>query len=220
MRINDQGEIELIMIERAADDSEWWISYLNANTPTSYLVLSAGSCPVRDDLGDCYAPVYARAWWNDSGSQIYVSLGKQPDGGGMALARIQRTNGLWRVAEIFMTHYTSLRVIGIASDGLIAYEREEYETSKNGKRSLGRRWVTAAIYPNFCTPSECLPSEGDEMAADGAKFPRGWTRNGGLLFIETGPGNQRNIREYSNPFTGEVGTLNLRDVDRQRDTTF
>lgn len=42
-----------------------------------------------------------------------------------------------------------------------------------------------------------------------------------LLFRGTGPGNQLNIREYSNPFTGELGPLDIQDVDRgQRATTF
>jgi len=219
VRIDDQGDVELVMVERPADGSAWFISYLNADTG-DYSIISGGSCPTQDDSGNCYQPSYSQAWWNDDGSQIYVGLYAQPVER-LALARIQRFNDQWQVAEILMTHYTSLRVIGVTSVGLIAYEREEYETSKNGRRSINRHWVTAVIDPESCSQFECLPTDGIELAADGQKFPRGWTRTGGLLFIETGPGNQKNIREYSNPFTGEVGTLNLRDVDRdQRDTTF
>ena len=220
VRISDLGEIELVMIERAPDDSEFRVSYVNVDSG-AYSLLTSGNCPMQDELGECFIPSKKLTWWNEDGSEIYLGAYSPTTTNQTAIARIQRVNEQWQPAKILMTHQTSLQsalsVIGVRSDGLLAYERMEVRN----KRS--RYWVTAAIFPNLCVDPEpeCLPSDGIEMAADGTGFPRGWTRNGGMLFIETGPGNQRNLREYSNPFTGTVGRLNLRDVDRdQRDASF
>jgi hypothetical protein len=119
-----------------------------------------------------------------------------------------------------MTHSSALQIVGVSSPGLLTYEFIEVVLNKRGKVS-STQWRTAVIDPIECEAFQCAPSDGDMLPVDSTKFPRGWTRSAGLLFIETGPGNQRDIREYSNPFTGEVGSLDIQDVDRlERDTSY
>ena len=101
---------------------------------------------------------------------------------------------------------------------MLAYESNELVNKRT------RVWLTAAIFPDLCADPEpeCLASDGIQMAADATKFARGWTRNGGMLFYEKSAGTQGGIlQEYSNPFTGAVGSLKLGPIERdQRDTTY
>lgn len=58
------------------------------------------------------------------------------------------------------------------------------------------------------------------MAADAEKFPDGWTRDGGMLFVEP-VNNNSNLRKYDDPVSGAVGALDIPDVDRfERDSTY
>jgi len=219
VRINDQGHIELVLVERTADQSEQFISIFNHDTG-DYSILSAGTCHVQDDQETCYNP-YGRINWNETGTGIFFEP-IDPIDGRHAIAKLQQVSDVWGQAEIFMTHHRYMGIIGISSAGFVAYEYEEVETNKNGK-VLNRIWSAGTIYANECELSDCVPYDGVQLAVDVFKYPRGWTRSGGLLFIETGPGAQRNIREYSNPYTGEIGTLDIRNVDRyqyHRDSTF
>jgi hypothetical protein len=223
VRITDSGEIELITVEYAPDKSEWRLVHVNVDSPAR-TPLSAGDCPFQDADGLCFRPSYTQAWWNDDGSEVYFNPNSWPDAEPdyVALARIARASGAWQTAEILMKHDAQINVIGIRPDGLLAYEWLHYVPRKNGRTSFkDTYWVAASLYPDDCAALECTPEDGQEMAADADKYPRGWTRAGGMLFIETGPGAQRNIWEYSDPFTGAIGELRIEDVDRfERDTSY
>jgi len=218
VRINDQGQIELVLVERAADESEWLISLFNTDN-AAYSILSAGNCHAQSVSGHCFVQQLGRINWNDDGSQIFFEP-ENPLYVGQAIARLQRLNGLWQPAEILMVHTQALQVVGVSSTGRLAYEYIGQQTSKRGK-VVSSQWFTAVFDPDLCEVIECVPSDGLLLPVDSTKFPRGWTRSGGLLFIETGPGSQRNIKEYSNPYTGEIGSLNIPNVDAsERDTSF
>jgi hypothetical protein len=223
VRFNELGEIEVISVEYAPDKSEWRLVHVNLDSGVR-TPLSAGDCPFLDADGLCFRPSYTYAWWNEDGSEIYFNPNSWPDADidYVALARMTRVAGVWEPADILMKHDAQVNVIGIRLDGLLAYEWFHYVPRRNGRTSFkDAYWVAATVDPNDCLVSVCVPEDGQAMGADADKYPRGWTRSGGMLFIETGPGAQRNIWEYSNPFTGEVGTLQIPDVDLgERDTTY
>ena len=223
VRFNESGEVEVITVEYAPDKSEWRLAHVNVDTGVR-TQLSEGNCPFQDASALCFRPSYTYAWWNDAGSEVYLNPNSWPDAevDYVALARIRREAGLWQPAEILMKHNAQVNVIGIRPNGLLAYEWLHYVPRRNGRTSFqDTYWTAATLDPDDCVPIECEPIDGQEMAADANKYPRGWTRAGGMLFIETGPGAQRNIWEYSNPFTGEIGSLQIQDVDRfERDTSY
>jgi hypothetical protein len=221
VRIGKGGEVELITVEYSPDKTLWRLVYVNATTGER-IVLTDGNCPFEDSSGQCFRPSYTYAWWNESGTEVYFNPTQWPDANSVALARIKRISGEWGPVEILMVHNAQVNVIGIRSDGLLAYEWLHYTPRRNGRTDFNDTyWVAATIDPELCVTFECSPTDGLEMAADANKYPRGWTRSGGMLFIETGPGAQRNIWEYSDPFTGAVGSLRIENVDRfERDTSY
>jgi hypothetical protein len=216
VRINALGEIELVLVERTADDSESLISLFNPDT-NAYSVISAGVCHALDQLGNCFVQQLGRINWNEDGTEIFF---EPANATGQAMGRLQKVGGVWQPAEILMTNPTGLQIVGVSPAGLVAYEYIAQVLGKRGKFTSSQ-WFTAVVDPELCEMSECVTADGLQLPVDTTKYPRGWTRAGGMLFIETGPGAQRNIREYSNPYTGEIGGLDIQDVDRfERDTTF
>lgn len=207
VRFNDLGQVELLVMEDAGPGGTYdqrSLVYFNVDT-FEMAVLMTGDCAVQDASSNCYFSSEP-PMWNDDGTEAYLGVDRLPlDVAGMAIARVNRVDGTWQPPGILMVHDGWVTVVGVRADGLLTYEGSDVRS----------------IDPNLCVQSECSVYDGVLMPVDWAKYPRYWTPGGSLLFIDTGPGAQRNIHEYSAPFTGEIGPLMIPDVDpHERATTF
>jgi hypothetical protein len=205
IRITSDGEMELLVQEAVRSGGEIverrLVHVKVTATTMDALELLAGSCPVRDESSNCfYLDQGFRPWWNEDGSLAYINL--YSTDGDTAIGRLNRVANVWQPAKVLMTHESQISIIGIRSNGLLAYEWLNYVTRRNGRTNFNEtRWYVASIEdPDACTVFECVPSDGTLMAVDADKHPRGWTRNGSLLFA--------------------IGTLEIPDVAGLGDTTF
>ena len=224
LRINDNDEIELLVLEGESNGIEIVESRLLAINLASMetKLLMSGDCPVRDNETRCYIPsMYFRPWWSEDGTEIFLQFDHGQDGQ-TALGRLVKIGSSWQPeAKILMTLDAQITITGLHQEAestrMLTFGYLERIYHRNG-RLKSRRWRMADIDPDWCTENECVPSDGNSLAVDENYTIGGWIRSGGLLFIDSGPGAQRNFRVYSDPFTGSVGQLNIRDVDGVHDT--
>lgn len=221
VRINGDNQLELLVLEGeniGAEIGERRLVSTNVDTLET-TVLMAGSCPAQDATSKCYMPDTFRPWWNEDGTAAFINL--LTTDYWTAIGRLSRVEGVWQPAQVLMADDHQVSVKGIRSDGLMAYTHFQREYHRNGRVKRSYK-LAYSIDPAYCDiVSECIPADGTLMSIDTTKYPMHWTRSGGFLFLETGPGVQRTIREYTDPLSGTVGSLEIQDVDRdERDTTF
>jgi hypothetical protein len=224
VRINDLGEAEVVVVERDIISGDGRLVYFNADTGHRAQLIEGG-CTIRDAAGTCLiVGGITRPWWNEDGSLVYFNPYTVPEATDsvIAMARIERNATGWQPPQVLMTNNDSIQVLGIRPDGLLAYEWFLHTVSRNGRRTDYKNtyFIVATIDPELCTTFECSTLDGQEMAADPDAFPRGWTRDGGMLFIDY-LSSQVHIRAYSDPQSGAIGALDIADTDRyERDTSY
>ncbi len=231
VRFNSANEIELVVrigYRSGGELVERQLVYANATTMES-IALMTGDCPVRDAASNCYIPDAFRPWWSEDGSEVYVNL-YDPVNFVTAIGRVQKGAQGWAdpVTEVLMTNESQVTIIGLKPpsaawpSGLLAYLWLNYVERKKGRTNFKEtQSFASSIEPGSCSPTECVPTDGYPLAVDTKLVPQGFLRDGGMLFIDVGPGAQRNIGAYSDPFTGVIGPLEIPDVDRgARDTTY
>lgn len=218
VRFNDLDQLELIVVERLPGEPFNRFVVFNPDTK-AFLALGPTSCVTSDKNGNCYPDTFGHVHWSNNGDQIYFQS-FSPQLSRYALARFQNIGGIWQQGEVLVTHQFDLQFRGVSSTGILAYRYYEQETNKRGK-VLNRIFYTAVINPGDCESFECSPAQGTHLALDIKRHSGGWTNSGGLLFLDVQAVDKANIREYSNPITGETSDLNIVDVDYyESDTSF
>jgi hypothetical protein len=212
VRINDQGEIELILNEVTEDRSQRLLVLRNLDQGSS-IVLGPSNCHAQDQAGNCYTKIGGRIRWSVDGSQFFTESGSATTGKS-GILRFRKVGGSWQDGEVLMTDLegVGLRVVGLSSANEMAYRYTIRIRNKNGK-VLDYQSTTAILHPDNCAAEECLFTDGVALPVDIDWWPGGWTREGGLLFLDVQAVDSAHIRNYSNPYTGEVGRLFLEDVD-------
>lgn len=218
VRFNDLGQLELIVVERLPEEQTNRFAVYNPDTAVFSAVGSAG-CIAQDQQGNCYSDSFGHVHWSNDGNQVFFqSFSTQSSR--YALARFQKAGGIWQQGQVLVSHQFDLQIKGVSSTGSLAYRYYEQETNKRGK-VLNRNFYTAVINPAGCELVECAPVEGTHLAVDLNRHSGGWTSSGGLLFLDVQAVDRANIGEYSNPYTGETGSLEILDVDYyESDTSF
>lgn len=56
VHLNEFGAMEVVVVERAADDSEWRLAHVNLDNGIRSS-LAEGTCPFQDASGACYQPM-------------------------------------------------------------------------------------------------------------------------------------------------------------------
>jgi hypothetical protein len=217
---NQLGELEFVIVEKLPGALEKRVILYQPDVPPevpALLVLGSG-CLAVDAAQVCYDNTWV-PWWNSDGSQIFLN-GYSTLANKDALMRFRKVNGNWLAGEILMTSEDAISFQAVSANDSLLYRFTETDRRKNGKIAQ-RTSYTAMIHSGLCSPFECVPRDGTILPIDLSRLSGGWTKSGGLLFLDVQAVDKAHIREYINPYTAEVGTLQILEVDySQRNTAF
>jgi len=219
VRINANGEIELVIYDRPKPyGTGRQLSVYNVNTSTRDLLLS-GNCPITDDTADCYE-VMQGIYWNRYGDEIYFRVKNSfTTNDKWSVARISLLNGVWGPPELVMIPEAliSLEIQDVSLDGVMLYQLYSSVTNKRGKITGERRTLGTLDLAVCGVLNPCSLSEGTDLPALIKFHFIAWTANGSVLVVNSGQNNNF-IQEYSNPYTGTVGGLRIDDTGYEFDT--
>jgi len=183
VRINDQGEAVLVMMEYnlidGLNDSPRVVSVYNADSG-EYEVIIAGDCPIQDDTADCFVPRYGEIRWHPFGNEIYFSVENDFTLNDKKLiARIARADGVWLQPNLLIglgpsDQGTQLGTVSAAD--LMTFLAESEITNKQGK-IMGIGWGMYIIDIGECSEISCLPSDGVSFVT-AERDPGVWTKDG------------------------------------------
>ncbi|MGD8358241.1 MAG: hypothetical protein PVG42_09320 [Lysobacterales bacterium] len=217
VRFNDSGELELVVIEFPPGGSTKRVVLHNPDTPETSAPRSG--CLAVDLSANCYSDPWGKPYWSSEGSQIFLQV-YSTESDRYALVRFRKSSGTWNSGEVLMTHSSDIKICAVSPQNSIIYRFFEIDTDKKGKIAH-RTFYTSTFDVTDCDSTECEPADGTILPIDLDRPSGGWTRSGGLLFLDVQAVDKANIREYLDPLTVETGRLSILNVDYfERDTAF
>jgi hypothetical protein len=213
VRINEFGDVVLVMTEWSVDDTVRLISTYNVDT-TEYEVISSGDCQVEDSSGECFVPYLYSIRWSPDGQTIYFSPRNSLSGNDRkVLARMRWLGNSWSEPELVMETapgHQSLNLGTISVAGLLTYRVEEVLTNKGGKV---RGWQRAdgLVDLSDCALTPCWSDDGVKLPSLGINQVWIWTPFESLLIKEQS-GTTFILGEMADPITGARTPLSIEGV--------
>lgn len=206
VRIDENGDVELILLERSFDGTSRRVSTYNVSSGAQTTLMS-GNCEVQGNE-DCFVPsLYV--FWGADGNEVIVEIANVFTANDKkGLASMRRVAGTWQQPKLLLATTTSFLPWDVSRAGLMLLWYEETIVNKRGKPTGWNR-VAGVLDLLDCESLPCSIADTLPIPAlSGMNRNYVWTSGGSILAYDgVNTGQNGFLEEYLYPFTTGEGRL-------------